>query len=154
MPAPCNAAKTTFSRRTFSSSLEQIHFQPAADCFMASLLIGVLPIVFRYKKPLGAPLGPATVTISTASILYQREFALGARVQLNASRSGGMHHCCLRWGDGSSSVCNPGDCAGVKPIHLPPASTPSVWNCSIVNCSCQAFANYYGAGTSSSALLT
>lgn len=75
-----------------------------------------------YQKPLGAPLGPATVTISpsavaagASTVAYERRFARGASVRLSVTHHGGRSpppaRCCILWGDGSNSSCSPGDCS-------------------------------------------
>ena len=69
-----------------------------------------------YTKPLGAPLGPAAVTVTPAAVLYTRKFAKGTSVFLNATRVGAYpprqappNQCCILWGDGTNTTCAKGD---------------------------------------------
>ncbi len=69
-----------------------------------------------YKKPLGKPLGPATVKLTPRAVLYMRKFAKGTSVFLNATRATAYpprhappSQCCILWGDGTNSTCNNGD---------------------------------------------
>ena len=87
-----------------------------------------------YKKPLGAPLAPATVTVEASSVAagasnvtYQRKFAKGTSVMLSAIHNGGRNappaRCCILWGDGTNSTCSVGDCTGVGALSASPLYT-------------------------------
>lgn len=71
-------------------------------------------------RPLGKPLGPATMTLSKSTppgalpVTYQRSFATGTKVTLTLSAgSGGTTETtpCICWSDGAETGA-PGCCAG------------------------------------------